>query len=539
MSSCIGADWESRAAKCREILEQSLPKSYLLSPDQIPPASQTRVIDYPRESGILSEKELLITDSTAAGLVSQMGSRTWTAEEVMRAFLKRATMGQQLINFATEFLAESALAQARRLDQIFKETGKIVGPLHGVPISAKEHVGMKGRVCNAGFVSWCDHVSPDDAYVVQFLQNAGAIVHVRTNEPQSLMHVDSANNITGRTLNPWNRNLSPGGSSGGESASVSFGCSPLGIGSDMGGSIRMPAAFTGVYGLRPTAARLPLAGLKAAGLGQQSLPGVVGPLARSLEDLELFMKSILDQEPWRKDASLTPVPWRSVRTLANLTIGILKDDGIVRPHPPVSRAIKIAEDKLRAAGVNVVEWEPFQHREIYDLVNAFFAADGFQNLREALEASGEPILPLTNVVYGWGKEMTVYKNWELNYQREVFRAQYHELMKLRGVDVILSPAYPGVAPEHETGTYIGYTSVWNALDHPAVIIPTGMHVDPSLDPEDSSYVPRNELDAAEHAKYSVHKFKDAPIALQLIGPRFGDEMLLAAAGCVEKSIKSP
>ena len=99
MGSNIGPDWESRAAKCREILEQSLPKSYLLSPDQIPPASQTRVIDYPRESGILSEKELLITDSTAAGLVSQMVSGTWTAEEVMRAFLKRATMGQQLVNF--------------------------------------------------------------------------------------------------------------------------------------------------------------------------------------------------------------------------------------------------------------------------------------------------------------------------------------------------------------------------------------------------------------------------------------------------------
>ena len=103
------------------------------------------------------------------------------------------------INFATEFLAESALEQARRLDQIFKETGKIVGPLHGVPISAKEHIGMKGRVCNAGFVSWCDHVSPDDAYVVQFLQNAGAIVHVRTNEPQSLM-VCSCRGETGASI---------------------------------------------------------------------------------------------------------------------------------------------------------------------------------------------------------------------------------------------------------------------------------------------------------------------------------------------------
>ncbi|KAK1141010.1 hypothetical protein N8T08_009667 [Aspergillus melleus] len=535
----VTANWETQAAKCRSILEQSIPRSHLLSPDQIPPVSQKRVIDYPRESGMLSEQELLITRSTAADLVSQMSCGAWAAEEVMRAFLKRATMGQQLLNFATEFLEESALVKARHLDEIFKKTGKIAGPLHSVPISVKEHIGIKGRVCNAGFVSWCDNISPDDAYVVQFLQEAGAIVHVRTNQPQSLMHVDAANNITGRTLNPWNRNLSPGGSSGGESASVSFGCSPLGVGTDMGGSVRMPAAFTGIYGLRPTAARLPLAGLQAAGPGQQSIPASVGPLARSLEDLELFMQSILDQEPWQKDPSLTPVPWRSVDAPANLTIGIMKDDGVVRPHPPISRALKVAEAKLRAAGVNVVEWEPFKHQEIYDLANAFFAADGFQHLKEVLEASGEPVLPLTHAAFSWGEEMTIYMNWQLNYNREVFRAQYHGLMKLLGVDCILSPTYPGVAPEHETGTYIGYTSVWNVLDHPVVVLPTGLHVDPSLDPEEVSYMPRNKLDAAEHKKYSAHTFKDAPVCLQLIGQRFGDEMLLAAASHVEKATRSP
>ncbi|KAL2818241.1 amidase signature domain-containing protein [Aspergillus cavernicola] len=530
--------WETQAARCREILEQSIPKSYLLSADRLPPVSQTRVIDLPNESGNLSERELLITESTAAGLVAKMRSETWTAEEVMRAFLKRATMGQQLLNFATEFLEESALAQAKRLDEVFKETGEIVGPLHGVPISVKEHIGIKGRVCHGGFVSWCDHISPDDAYVIQFLQNSGAIVHVRTNEPQTLMHVDSANNITGRTLNPFNLNLSPGGSSGGEGASISFGCSPLGIGSDIGGSIRLPAAFNGVYGLRPTASRLPLAGLQAAGPGQESIHPVVGPLARSVEDLELFMKSILDQQPWQKDSSLTPVPWRSVDAPVNLTIGILKDDGVVRPHPPITRAIKIAEEKLLAAGVNVVQWEPFEHKEIYELGNAFFGADGFRHAREALAASGEPVLPLTEVAFSWGEEITVYSNWDLNYTREIFRAHYYGLMKLLGVDLILSPTYVGVVPEHETGTYIGYTSVWNVLDHPAVVIPTGLQVDQSLDTEDKSYAPRSELDAAEHTKYSPEKLKDAPICLQLIGQRFGDEELLSAAKFVEKIIVS-
>jgi Asp-tRNA(Asn)/Glu-tRNA(Gln) amidotransferase A subunit family amidase len=138
--------------------------------------------------------------------------------------------------------------------------------------------------------------------------------------------MDSANNITGRTLNPFNRNLSPGGSSGGEGASLGFRCAALGVGTDIGGSSRLPAAFNGVYGFRPTACRLPLAGLRATGPGHESIRGVVGPLAGSVDDLELFMKSVLDQNPWKKNPSLVPVPWRSVDTPVSLTVGIMKDD---------------------------------------------------------------------------------------------------------------------------------------------------------------------------------------------------------------------
>jgi hypothetical protein len=131
---------------------------------------------------------------------------------------------------------------------------------------------------------------------------------------------------------------------------------------------------------------------------------------------------------------------------------------------------------------------------------SLFSADSPRNLKEALETSGEPILPLTEGVLNWGNGISVYENWELNYKREILRAQYHGLMQQRGVDVILSPVYVGVAPEHETGTYIGYTSVWNVLDHPAVVIPTGLAVDQDLDVSDTAYRPRSELDAKEQAK---------------------------------------
>lgn len=141
-------------------------------------------------------------------------------------------------------------------------------------------------------------------------------------------HLCCSNNITGTTLNPHNRTLTPGGSSGGEGASVGFKCAPLGIGTDIGGSIRCPAAFCGGYGLRPTAMRNPMAGIQVACIGQETIHGVVGPMASSsIEDLELFQRAVLDQEPWDDETSLMPVPWKTVAPTRDVTIAIMWDDG--------------------------------------------------------------------------------------------------------------------------------------------------------------------------------------------------------------------
>ncbi|EXJ79376.1 hypothetical protein A1O3_08878 [Capronia epimyces CBS 606.96] len=532
----ITGDWRLKAARGKKIQQESIPKQWILAPERLPPTSQLCVIDVPKESGLLSEKELIITESTATSLVDKMASGTWTAEEVTIAFLKRATLGQQLLNFATEFLAEEAIARAKELDRIFHETGKIVGPLHGVPVSVKEHIGIKGRVCNAGYVSWMDYISPDDAVVVQLLQKAGGIVIVRTNEPQSLMAwLESDNNITGRTLNPHNRNLTPGGSSGGEGASMGFKCACLGVGSDIGGSIRGPAAFNGVYGLRPTAHRLPLVGLRAAGMGQDFIHGVVGPLGHSVEDLELFMKSLLDQCPWKEDMSLVPVPWRTAGppATASLTVGIMKDNGLVHPHPPITRALELAEKKLIAAGVRVVEWKPYQYQESSDLTAQFYFADGGKAQRSAL--ADEPLLPQTTLALAMGSPggLDVSTSWDLNYQKEVIRAMHHAEWQRAGVDFVLSPAYVGVAPEHGTAQYFFYTALWNVLEQPAVVFPTGLQVDAKIDVADASYQPRSELDAREYAKYSPEKFDKVPISLQLAGKRWHDEELLAGAKVVQ------
>jgi Asp-tRNA(Asn)/Glu-tRNA(Gln) amidotransferase A subunit family amidase len=188
---------------------------------------------------------------------------------------------------------------------------------------------MEGRITHGAYVAWIENISPDDATLVKFLKKAGAVFHVRTNQPQSLMHLDCNNNIYGRTCNPFNRSLTSGGSSGGEGASLGMKASPMGVGTDSGGSIRQPASCNGVYGLRPTTLRLPHGGTVMTAMGQESIRCVIGPLGQSVDDLEHFMKSVLDQKPWDYDPSLVPIPWRSSMPSKNITIGVIWDDGYV------------------------------------------------------------------------------------------------------------------------------------------------------------------------------------------------------------------
>ncbi|KAH0337040.1 fatty-acid amide hydrolase, partial [Aureobasidium melanogenum] len=531
-------DWESKAQICRDILENSISKQWLLPADKLPTKQQLNVTKVPYTCGILSAEELDMTEQTAAGLLSKYQSGAWKVEDVTVAFLKRATIGQQLLNFATEFLTEEALETAKALDKHFESTGKLIGPLHGIPVSVKEHVSYGGKITHAGFVSEIDNIAKEDALLVQLLKKAGAVCTVRTNQPQSLMHLDCENNITGTTLNPYNLKLSPGGSSGGEGASMGFKCAVLGVGTDIGGSIRAPAAFNNSYGLRPTTLRNSGLGLHGVLGGQESIKGVIGPLGQSIDDLWLFQKALIDLNPHDIDTTLAPVPWRGeLETPKNITVGIMMTDGIVKPHPPLIRALETAKSKLHAAGVKVVDWENYKHDHAWDIVSALYFPDGGKRIEDALAASGEPMLPLTRHALNYSKAISISENWDLNVMRENYRREYHALMKERGVDVILCPAYVGAGVKQHGAKYWGYTSLWNILDQPAVVFPTGMSVDKNIDIIEEGYSPLNEKDKAEFEAYDPELFDGFPITLQLAGKHFHDEDVLRAAKLVENVIK--
>lgn len=224
---------------------------------------------------------------------------------------------------------------------------------------------------------------------------------------------------------------------------------------------------------------------------------------------------MLDQQPWEEETSLVPIPWRDITPKKDFVVGVMWHDGAAQLHPPLRHAFEYGVKKLKVAGIKVVDWEPFEHARGGKITQALLFPDGGACIREALEESGEPIHPLSEFALHYAKSMGVKENWELNVQRDQFRDKYQALMKERGVDFILCPTYVGAAAQHGTAHYWLYTSIWNLVDQPGVVFPSGLKVE-SSDVADDSFQPLNEIDSAEQKKYSPEKFIGAPLAYQLV-----------------------
>lgn len=216
-----------------------------------------------------------------------------------------------------------------------------------------------------------------ESEMVRELRNLGAVLFCKTSVPQTLMAGETINNIIGYTWNPKNRFLSAGGSSGGEGALIRLKGSPIGFGTDIGGSIRIPACFNGLYGLKPSAGRFPYEGMVTSMDGQNSVLSVVGPLAPSTGALRLLMRGLLSQEPWQYDPLVVELPWRDhieqqvlerIKGKGRLSFGILRDDGQARTHPPVRRALELVVAVLERQGHQVIEWKPPSHARGIELL---------------------------------------------------------------------------------------------------------------------------------------------------------------------------
>lgn len=222
--------WEEvRDAKASEIKSQ-IPSEYIIPADLLPPADQRNITSFISESGFFTDKEVGITASSASRITKEVVEKKWTAEEVTRAFCKSAAVAHQLTNCLTYAQFDKAIAQAKALDEEYAATGKAKGPLHGVPVSLKDNIRVKGAASTVGFATYATDYEPKNGYFVDLLISLGAIIYVKTNVPTAMMMAETTNNTFGTTTNPHNRKLTPGGSSGGESSLIAQHGSPLGCG---------------------------------------------------------------------------------------------------------------------------------------------------------------------------------------------------------------------------------------------------------------------------------------------------------------------
>ncbi|KAL0580414.1 hypothetical protein V5O48_001567 [Marasmius crinis-equi] len=576
-------EWRTLASEKKAKQLASIPKEWLNQlATNIPPPTELDVTSYPRACGLLDERELDITESDVTSLLPRVASGEWTALEVTIAFCKRAVIAQQLTNCLTEIFFERAFASASALDEYFKRTGKVVGALHGLPVSLKDQVRIKGLDSTIGYVSYINIPAERNAVLADILESQGAVLFVKTNVPQTLLWPETHNNIFGRTLNPNNRSLTSGGSSGGEGALVALKGSPLGVGSDLGGqvttsiltlvywvtdfirsfrSIRIPSACCGTYGLRPSYGRVPYGGCANSLEGQDSILSVLGPLSNSIDGLKLFMKAVIDSKPWMQDPLAVRKRWNEEEyQLADhgggqeLCFAVLWDDGVTVPDPPILRGLEMTKKALLAAGHKVIDWTPLKHAEIYDCILAIGNAGAAEDCSVVVAVSGEPLIEtmLPNALESEtafkpssGTSVSAYQLWQVQKERRTLREEYlrhwQDTVAVTGtgrpVDAILCPIASSAAPPHGTTKNTNYTMIWNALDYAALAIPVSK-VDQKLDVKRERKTFYNSTDQSQYEDYNPATFANAPIAIQVVGRTLEEEAVLGMSEIVDSALKT-
>jgi amidase len=387
------------------------------------------------------------------------------------------------LNAFVDLRRDAALAEARALEaRIVK--GDEVGPLAGVPISIKSCIDVAGMKCEAGSKLRAGNTPRADAVLVSRLKQAGAIVLGVTNTPEFLMAYETDNLLYGRTSNPWNLDYSAGGSSGGESAAIAACMSAAGVGSDGGGSIRVPAHFTGICGLKPTPGVIPSSGHFPVGVGPFALTGQVGPMARTARDLRLMLQVMSGADIG--DPMAAPYELREPTDLTNLKIGWFDDDGIHPVTAETKLATKSAAKALSDQGFAIEHFRPDglgRARELWYIIFCRFSGSAFNPLLAGHEDELSFLMRDLRRLQSREKPLTAKDVLFTQFERDTLREQF--VRQMGDHPILLMPVSTGPAFRHgEMGwtyderpsTFVDtmvYSQWFNLLGLPAAVIPVG------------------------------------------------------------------
>ena len=459
------------------------------------------------------------------------------------------------------------------------------GPLAGIPVSLKDTVAVGGFDATVGYSRLADKPFAQDGIMVKLLKQAGAIPYVKTAVPITLLSFESSNSVWGVAKNPHNPKYSPGGSTGGEGALLALNGSRIGIGTDVAGSVRAPAAWCGVYSLRCSTGRWPKMGMNTSIPGQDGVPAVYSPMARTLDDLTYFAKSFIGMKPWEVDYTVHPIPWRDEQYTASvsakpLRVGLMTSDGVVPPSPAIARALDISSSALRKAGHEIVPIPvnsfPASATPAYGLQvsSMLLCADGGQTYSSLLR-TGEPTDPgaAQLVFYAslpkpikylyflyvryirrdpiWASllryfgPLSAFQQWKWVAKREAFRATWFEWWDRpeQKFDFILCPVNATPALPHgamrDAVSSCGYTFLWNLLDYTAGVVPV-CKVDKETDRLEKGFVPQggwNGVSRGAYKHYDSEAMEGLPCAVQVVGRRLAEEKVLAYMTLLEDALR--
>lgn len=500
---------------------------------------------------------------TALDAARLLKAREISSVELVRALIARIEAIDGRVRAFVHRFDRQALQEAEAADQA-RARGEPQGKLAGLPITVKESIATEGIDVTLGVHARRGRPAAQDAAIVTSLRREGAIVIGKTNVSQLLLFHESDNPIWGATANPWDITRTPGGSSGGEAAAIASGMSLFGVGTDIGGSIRVPATFTGIFGLKPTVDRWANAGSGGALAGQEVVRGQTGPLARSARDLALLFSAAAGADLAGLDPAVPPLaaPDPSAVSVEALRVGVYEDDGFLTPARSVQRAVREAAALLRAAGVEVV---PFRPPEVEAIVDAYFGAlssDGGQTIDKQL--AGEPVaaqlkslrqiakLPApirkaTAFAVGLKgerrvqrlleqvREKSVAEYWELAGRRTELRQRVFAAWRGAGLDAVLCPAH--VTPALRHGDSVDFSlgglpsMLYNFLNFPAVVAPvTRVRADEATRAQAGDRLERRAA-AVEAGSAGL------PLGVQLVAPPYREEIALALAICLEDAAR--
>ena len=452
----------------------------------------------------------------AVSMAEQIRKKKISPVELLDAHLAQVEKLNPKLNAFVQVDAQRALRAAQAAEKAVMQK-KTLGPLHGIPISIKSSISVAGLRSESGTRLRAGLIAVQEAPLVARLRAAGAIVLGVTNAPELLMAWETDNLLYGRTNSPWDVERTPGGSSGGEAAAIAAGMSAGGVGSDGGGSIRVPAHFSGICGLKPTPGRIPATGHFPVSAGPFALIGVVGPMARTVADLKVFFEVLQGPDVGDPYAAPVPVRWPDARELQKLRIGYFEDDGRTPVTPETRAAVRTAAEALRSAGFQVEPFRPDGLEDARQLWHRFFVVAGAMLLRPMFKEEDPDLSPILKRFLDEAAAQPAHTGRSLLdawIQRDLLRARFLEQMQQ--YPILLCPAAAIPAFRHgerawqidgKTVQYLdawSYTEFFNLLGNPAVVVPAGQS------PE------------------------GLPIGVQIAGRPWEEEQMLAVAAALEE-----